>query len=216
MNSPHIVVVLDKSGSMGTCLDDTIGGFNAFIDKQDPSAHVSLITFNNNVTIEYQRVWCSHVKKLDKDGYRPSGSTSLYDAIGQGIALAGDENVILVVITDGHENSSKKIKHEQLTAAIEEFDNCDKNRQIIYIGANQDAVLEAGNLKIPVTRAMSYSTKYTSNAFDSVATAVNRSVSNNNAVEFTELERNQSMCISDSHEFERSPPQLQRQESMMQ
>lgn len=84
----EIVFILDKSGSMESILDDTIGGFNSFLREQklvDGDANMTLIQFSTNVTRTFTGKNLKDVEPLTKDTYRPSGWTALLDAMGVGI-----------------------------------------------------------------------------------------------------------------------------------
>ena len=55
----ELVFILDKSGSMAGMEEDTIGGFNAMIEKQkklDGQAYVSTILFDNESVVLHDRV----------------------------------------------------------------------------------------------------------------------------------------------------------------
>lgn len=97
------------------------------------------------------------VQEYKSESYRPTGGTPLYDAMGLSLTRleknVTDEDIVLVtVITDGYENSSRDYDSEKLRALIQRLD--EKDWVFTYIGANQDAVLEAGRLGI--RNAMNY------------------------------------------------------------
>ena len=96
----HIYFVLDRSGSMASCVDDTIGGFNTFIDNQkkdNTEAYMSLYLFDNEYTSLYENKLISEVSNLDTNIYVPRGSTSLLDAIGCTIKTAKKQIIILLL-----------------------------------------------------------------------------------------------------------------------
>lgn len=174
----EIIMVLDRSGSMGSCADDVIGGFNAFIEDQkkvEGEAKITLAQFDTEYDLIYDNVPLADVKGLK---FNPRGSTALLDAIGRTIIATktriktqrpGPDAVIFVVITDGQENASKEFKKEQIQAMIKECETQD-NWKIVYLGANQDAFEEAGGLGVSGhTGTMTYDTNKTDCMFCSVS-----------------------------------------------
>jgi uncharacterized protein YegL len=157
----EIGIVLDKSGSMGEIRQDTIGGFNVFIKEQkeeEGDANISLINFNDKIEHVYKCEDIQNASELTSKNYVPSGLTAMYDGIGIMLdTLSADiekrddkdkpEKVIVVIITDGYENFSKEYDSKQIKEKIENFKN--KGWDFIYLGANQDAFVESGNIGIP-------------------------------------------------------------------
>jgi len=148
----EIGIVLDKSGSMGSIRNDTIGGVNTFIEDQikaDGDANMTLVSFNQSVYIIQESVDINTIDLLTKENYVPNGMTALYDAIGVTIGILKanidkredadkPEKVIVVVITDGFENSSKDHTAKDIRTTIKEMEN-KYDWEFIYLGANQDA-----------------------------------------------------------------------------
>lgn len=146
-NLTEIVCVMDKSGSMFALRDDTIGGFNNYIAEQKKlpgNAKVTLIQFNHEYKIEYNGLDIASVQDLTRESYVPGGNTSLYDAVGFAVNTVGarlasvDEDkrpsqVIVLVITDGQENSSKEFKGDKVKSMvshqIEKY-----NWKFVYLG----------------------------------------------------------------------------------
>lgn len=130
----NLVFIIDKSGSMYPSTEDVIGGFNRIIEEQkaikDGKVTVSLYTFNEKVTEEYLGVDINDIKKFE---YAAGGSTAMNDGIGTGIYKVGqwlhkkDENgeempgkTLVVVMTDGMENSSREYTLKQVQDMIKE------------------------------------------------------------------------------------------------
>ena len=119
----EIVFILDRSGSMAGLEKDTIGGFNAFVEKQmeqKGEVRITAVLFDNNYELLWNAVRAEDAKLTEKE-YFVRGSTALYDAVGKTIINVGNrlrdtveeerpEKVIFVIITDGLENSSKEFK----------------------------------------------------------------------------------------------------------
>lgn len=169
-NFTRIAIILDRSGSMESCKESTVAGFNEFIrtQKEIPGeATVKLVQFDD----QYEVVFDKHLKacpELTQSTFVPRGSTALLDAQGRTIVELGRElallaeperpsKVIVVTLTDGMENASKEYNLEKIGAMIRE--QRDKyNWDFVFLGANQDAVATAAAMSIPLPSAMSYST----------------------------------------------------------
>jgi len=180
MNKTTIHIILDKSGSMHTCLLDTIGGFNAFVQKQRELkidlAFLSLYQFNQDYQITYQNKKIDEVEDLNTSIFQPYGQTALLDAIGKtinSIESNEDDKVIVVIITDGEENSSMEFNKQKINEMISE--KKEKGWEFVFLGANQDAIQEAGKLGIGADSSLTYSTDVAKQAFTSLSCAISRS-----------------------------------------
>lgn len=151
----HITFVLDSSGSMSAIEDDTIGGFNSFLDDQrdeEGTATVSLFDFNTNIDRVYQGQPIAEAQGLTSESYTPGGRTALHDAISMAVddtmnyitsfdPAERPETVVVVVLTDGKENASET-PQEMVRARVEKCRE-DFDWEFLFIGANQDAALTA-------------------------------------------------------------------------
>jgi uncharacterized protein YegL len=169
-NLAEIVVILDRSGSMSNLTDDTIGGFNSFIEKQKEipgEAHVTTVLFNTEYTVLHDRVPLHVVKPMTRKEYAADGGTALLDAMGKAINTVGthlsriDEaerpsKVIVLIITDGEENSSKEYSNQQIEDMVKHQQEV-YNWQFLFFGANIDSFLTAGALGISIDMAANYS-----------------------------------------------------------
>ena len=129
-----IVVVLDRSGSMASVLDDTIGGFNTFLEEQKGAqgrARLTLTQFDNEYDIVHERRDVREVEPLTRATYIPRGTTALLDAVGRTVTsvrarIALDDaseqpwKVVFVIITDGQENASREFNRAQVFELIRE------------------------------------------------------------------------------------------------
>jgi hypothetical protein len=163
-----IAVLLDRSGSMESIKSDTEGGFNAFIDeqrKESGRAHVTLAQFDTEYEVVYADQPIVAVARLE---LQPRGATALYDSLGRLITDVGaalkdtpeDERpgkVIVLVMTDGHENSSREWTHEAVSKAIKRQER-DYSWEFIFLGANMDAVAVGQRLGFTADRTMTYAT----------------------------------------------------------
>jgi len=150
----NIRFVIDRSGSMAKIKDDTIGGFNAFIDEQRDlpgKAKVTYIQFDHEYDTVYRDMDIKEVPKLNSLNYRPRGYTALYDAIGtalsdgMGNSKAREQN-ILVVLTDGNENASKEYTQRDVSSLMTCAEN--KGWKVVFLGANIDVAAVARDIGI--------------------------------------------------------------------
>lgn len=158
------VFLLDRSGSMESCWDDTIGGFNAFVEEQKAlGGSLTLIQFDHEYLVSYKDVPVKDVKPLTRETFKPRGSTALLDAIGRTIKETTSPSPIIIILTDGHENAS----HEYTKAHIKDLVEARQKAgwTFLYLGANQDAFAEAGSIGIAPQGTMNYDTRRTPEAF---------------------------------------------------
>lgn len=165
----ELVFIIDKSGSMAGLEDDTVGGFNAFVDDNrhiEGTAVLTTVLFDTGCTTLYDRVDLREVKPLTRADYRPGGCTALLDAVGatleyiariQGYMPAGYKpgKTIVAITTDGHENASARYTYPQVKRLIEEC-QAECGWEFLFLGANIDVAAEAGRLGIPQERAAAY------------------------------------------------------------
>lgn len=153
-NRTNIIFLLDKSGSMHMVRRETIDGFNGFIEEQkqdNPNARMTLVLFSNSIETKYVGKRITEVDKLNKATYSPHGLTALYDAIGIGVkefdqylekeGSDSDDKNIVIVLTDGMENSSTMYDKNDITKLIAEKER--RGWKFVYLGANVDAYEEA-------------------------------------------------------------------------
>lgn len=166
----EIVCVVDKSGSMEAIKTDAIGGFNAFLQSQKElpgDAKLTLIMFNNEYTIVYDGKPIKDVKPLNGKTYFPNGNTALYDAIGRAIDSVGErlsntpederpEKVIIGILTDGEENSSREYRLEKINEMIT-LQKEVYSWEVVFLAANIDAVAVAQTLGIHSKDAFNFS-----------------------------------------------------------
>ena len=165
----EMVFILDRSGSMHGLEADTIGGFNSLIDKQkkeEGEAYVSLVLFNHDSDVIYDRADIGKVEPLTDTQYVASGSTALLDAVGGAIHHIGNvhkyareedvpEKTIFIIITDGMENASRMYDRRKVKSMIER--QTEKyGWEFMFLGANIDAVETARSYGIRRDRAVEY------------------------------------------------------------
>jgi len=158
-----VTIILDRSGSMNQIKSDVIIEFNRFLDEfNSEKSRFSLIQFNNKVESLFFNHKVNTIKYLNDKNYIPSGTTALFDAIGETLnhkiqfleAKKKPRKVIIAIITDGFENSSVEYSQESIrdliTTCKEKLD-----WRILFFGANQDSILEGGKIGIDKDLRMS-------------------------------------------------------------
>jgi len=186
-NITELVFILDRSGSMGGLEADTIGGFNAMLEKQkklDGTAYVSTILFDNETEVLHDRLQIQDIKPLTDEDYYVRGCTALLDAIGGAIhhienihkyARKEDvpEHTMFVITTDGMENASRKYNIRKVKQMIEHHKK-KHNWEFLFIGANIDAIETARSFGIEESRAVKYNadSQGTKILYESVGNAV--------------------------------------------
>ncbi|MBR5273207.1 MAG: VWA domain-containing protein [Clostridia bacterium] len=185
--STELVFILDRSGSMGGLESDTIGGFNAMIEKQkkiDGKCFVTTILFDNVAETIHDRVDLDDVPQMTEDDYYVRGCTALIDALGGAIEHIEKvhkyirkedvpQNTLFVITTDGQENASNIYTSKKVKKMVEKKkEEC--GWEFLFIGANIDAVETAKTYGISPDRAANYHAdkKGTRVVYDAVATAV--------------------------------------------
>lgn len=168
-NLTELVFILDRSGSMQGLEGDTIGGFNAMIEKQkkEPGkALVSTVLFDDLTEVLHDRVKLDEVRPITEKEYDVGGCTALLDAVGGAIHHIGNihkyarsedvpEHTLFVITTDGMENASRRY----LAQKVKEMIGRQKEKygwEFLFLGANIDAVETAGHLGIAPDRAVNY------------------------------------------------------------
>jgi hypothetical protein len=171
------VFLLDRSGSMESCWDDTIGGFNAFLSEQKADGGtLTLIQFDHEYNMAYERVKIDEVTALTRETYTPRGSTALLDAIGRLIKdWKVTSNPSVVILTDGQENSSHKFTKVHIKDLIEQ--KTKDGWTFAYLGANQDAFAEAGSIGIAPGCTMNYDATRTPDAMRHLSAAMSSQAS---------------------------------------
>ena len=168
----NIIFLLDRSGSMETCWDDVIGGFNAFVKDQDSNAMLTLIQFDHEYLVSHAGVKISGVKPLTRETYVPRGSTALYDAIGKCLKDPCEGSPVVAIFTDGLENSSKTYTKAHIKDLIDQ--KTKDGWTFIYMGASQDAFAEASSIGIAAQNTMNYDVRSTPEAMARLSETVSQ------------------------------------------
>ena len=183
-NYTHIVVVLDRSGSMSIICKDMRSGFDQFVEDQkkvEGEATLTLAQFDDTYEIVHDNIAIASVSKLNLE---PRGSTALLDAMGRTLSTERDrinkmeeseapEKVVVVIITDGEENASKEYSRSRVFDMIKDLDsNEDPQWSFVFLGANQDAISAGGNIGVRASASMTYD--YSSNGTKSAYASLSK------------------------------------------
>ena len=154
IKSVHCIIVFDESGSMSELADEAQKSMTKFVQNQQKDAvegkyelFFTLVKFNSNITTVFDRKKISDLSSFS--GYNPCGFTALYQAVGETIEKYKDEksNTILIVLTDGQENYSKReYTREYMNTLIEERKKA--GWEIAFLGANQSQCTDAERMGI--------------------------------------------------------------------
>ena len=192
-NRTELVFILDRSGSMQGLERDTIGGFNAMLQKQKRQpgeAYVSTVLFDTEVQVLHDRLKLHKVKPLTEKDYQVRGCTALLDAVGGAIRHIGNihkyarpedvpEHTLFVITTDGMENASRVYTAQKVREMISR-EREKYGWEFLFLGANIDAVETAGRIGISPDRAANYNcdsegTRLNYEAMDAAVSAVRSS-----------------------------------------
>jgi len=225
MTIQEVVAVIDRSGSMRGKENDTVGGINAMLDELKSSKtdediiRVSIKLFDNEQLLNKRCVDISEIGEFLLSEFIPRGSTALLDAIGDTLRFFMEKKLreptaydtcLVYIATDGLENASTRHTRDVIKDLISNAETT-YNIKVVYLGANQDAILEAENIGISPNSAINYAenTENVEAVYRSAAAVAHRDRSGLHVMpSFTAMERQASHPNSSQHS---SPPNLERQ-----
>jgi hypothetical protein len=173
----HISVILDRSGSMESIRDDTIGGFNTFLEGQQAlpgEATLTLVQFDSQEPYEivFHALPIAEVPPLDRSSFVPRGGTPLLDALGRGIndtssTVGEGAKVLFAVVTDGQENASREFRKETISRMISERQAA--GWQFVFLSADLDAIHDAQTYGMHAAATLHYTQEGTQMAWESLS-----------------------------------------------
>lgn len=179
----EIIAILDRSGSMQGTARDAIGGFNAFIDDQktiDGEARMSVVLFDDKFETLYQSIPIGEAPHLTNKTFVPRGMTALLDAIGltlttQGQRIAKEawaDQVIVCILTDGGENSSREYNSAKVREMIQHAEK--HGWTFVFLAANQDAFAVGAGIGISAAHTSNYAATSagTQSAYQNISSTV--------------------------------------------
>jgi uncharacterized protein YegL len=171
-------VILDKSGSMGSCVTDTIGGFNTYkneLKKDKKSKYLfSLTLFDTSYENRHVAVPLEAVPDLDVTTYVPGGMTALYDAIGKASTAVESsgvkyDKVLTVIMTDGQENSSREYRLSMVKELITRKEK--EGWTFVFLGADLSAFAVGDAIGTQHANSVVYTTQNMGATFSNLAAA---------------------------------------------
>lgn len=160
-NKALVAFLLDETGSMQICRDSTISGFNEYVESlkndEDVKYRFTLVKFNSmHTTTVHDKVKAVNIIPLTVETYIPNYATPLYDAVAHVVKLCEGEKrkKIIVIMTDGQENASVEYGQKAIFDLISA--KRDEGWEFVFLGANQDAWVQAGRIGIPQASAATY------------------------------------------------------------
>jgi hypothetical protein len=157
-----VCVVLDETGSMYSIKDDTIGGYNEYIDslRDQKNTKVLLVRFNSNEIKVGEITSIKDATELTDKNYTPQAATPLYDAIAKAVYevenVERNRHIIFAILTDGLENASREYNKKLIFEIIK--DKTGEGWKFVYLGANQDAFAVGAGLGIAKGNVLNYDT----------------------------------------------------------
>lgn len=171
-----VEILLDRSGSMSSCRENTVEGINAYIsqlkEKNEGSTFVGLTLFDSSwggggAKTKMERVFFKPVgdlKYLTIEDFQPRGGTPLYDATGIMIesiskeldGISNNPNILVAIMTDGGNTDSQGFSSNDVKSLVQ--DREDDGWTFVYLGANQDAWAVSSMFGIKAGNVQNYST----------------------------------------------------------
>lgn len=211
-NNALIVMVLDRSGSMESIRDDTIGGVNSFLEEQRKvpgKCWVTLAQFNHTYELLQRNVPLEEIRPLTKDTFVPSGNTALLDAMDRAITTVDQDltqftpenkpdKVYFITVTDGQDNSSMVTREKVFNIISDKRKNC--GWEFVFLAANQDAIAAGNSYGISQGTSLSYNadSMSTRGSYGVVSNHITTSRNTGQSISFTDQDRKDALGNSNS------------------
>ncbi len=185
-----IIFILDASGSMSQMGREPVDCLNDFIQDQktNDGSTFTLVTFNDTMKTIIDGKPLSSDFVFLYDLYKPRGMTALYDALGKVITTKlesnRNQNVILVILTDGAENASKEYTKSHIKR-MTDVAKSKHNWQIVYLGANHNASAAGNDIGCTVSEAYAYDSQGMKEIVSNCCIAISRSKKTGSKINFS-------------------------------
>lgn len=231
MTVQEICINIDRSGSMMGKETDTVGGINCMLNElkesknDEDTIRVSIKLFDHEEIIKKNRVDISEIEEFPLSDFIPRGQTALLDSLGNSLRYFMEKKLmnpdeydtcLIYLATDGYENCSKNHTKNDIKKLIKNAEE-KYNIKVIYLGANQDAILEANNIGISSNTAINYDE--TSDAVNAVYRSAAAVASRNRSdpsqqLSFNDVERQSSQPSQQFSENNNNVPEIRRQNNI--
>lgn len=143
----RVLIIQDRSGSMGSRVQETIDGYNEYIatlqEDDSDEAFLTLVQFDNRYEVKVKDKPVGRVPQLNRDTFVPRGMTRLLDAVGRSLSefketVGKTDRALVVIMTDGGENDSREWDSHKVSDLITELEDTDRYT-FIFMGAGRDA-----------------------------------------------------------------------------
>jgi uncharacterized protein YegL len=165
----HVAILLDRSGSMESCRDATISGFNEYVEhirktasEEGLDARITLTVFNHDVLVKHFAAPLAKLHRINRQTYVPDGNTAMLDAVGTTIDMlredvkpSDDTTFLVCIVSDGYENASRRFGWADIAERIQRLTATDR-WTFTYLGSNQDLSVVARELSIPAANTATY------------------------------------------------------------
>lgn len=203
-----LYLTIDESGSMSDIKSAVLEGINNFINEQKEDAikfnrlnttYLCIRSFNNKAKVIYDGNLENAI--FNDELYKPNNSTRLYDTVCEDIdfLLKKTENIpkevnksVYCLITDGNNNSGFKNLSDMNESIAKAKDN---NITCIFLGSNQDAIKEGVKYGFKKETSLTFDANpdNTRAAMRTLSNGISRAVSCEGMMEFSQVEREESV-----------------------
>lgn len=171
MNAVSSYILLDRTGSMSDIWDEALGSVNAYAgaigkveegEADDLDTTVTLAVFDHQEGFQFdvlrKDVQPDAWTEVTNDEVSPRGMTPLFDAINRTITLAEADNpekAVIVIMTDGHENSSREVTRQGAKAALDRAEA--RGWEVVFLGAEFASFGDADAVGVSANKQMAVS-----------------------------------------------------------
>lgn len=153
----HVLMITDMSGSMGALAQDVRGGFNTYVTdlaKEPGDYRLTACLFDTEFISLCTDARLADVPRLTDANYAPRGMTALLDAVGKTVrefqsraTLVEGDRVLVVIQTDGEENSSREYDWVAIQTLIKDREATGR-WSFVYLGAGADTWAQASRMGV--------------------------------------------------------------------